>query len=87
MLRGFGLKVGKTTPTNFAERVEGTGRERSDLHVVADALLAVREVLLRQSAEFEEHVGRWRDTTAGQAADDHDRRRGGHLTDICGSDR
>jgi hypothetical protein len=24
---------------------------------------------------------------AGQAADDHDRRRGGHLTDICGRNR
>src|SRR5580693_5670769 len=40
VLRGFGLKVGKTTPTNFAERIKQLVSEHSNLQVIADALLA-----------------------------------------------
>jgi transposase len=56
MLRGFGLKVGKTTPTNFAERVKELVSGHPNLQVVADALLAVREVLLREFRAFEKRV-------------------------------
>ena len=55
-LRGFGLKVGKTTPTNFAERIKELVSEHSNLQVIADALLAVREVLLREFRSFEKRV-------------------------------
>jgi transposase len=56
VLRGFGLKVGKTTPTNFAERIKELVSEHSNLQVIADALLAVREVLLREFRSFEKRV-------------------------------
>ena len=56
VLRGFGLKVGKTTPTNFAERIKQLVSEHSNLQVIADALLAVREVLLREFRSFEKRV-------------------------------
>jgi transposase len=56
VLRGFGLKVGKTTPTNFAERIKQLVSEHSNLQAIADALLAVREVLLREFRSFEKRV-------------------------------
>ena len=56
VLRGFGLKVGKTTPTNFAERIKELVSEHSNLQVIAEALLAVREVLLREFRSFEKRV-------------------------------
>ena len=56
VLRGFGLKVGKTTPTNFAERIKELVSEHSNLQVIADALLAVHEVLLREFRSFEKRV-------------------------------
>lgn len=56
ILRGFGLKVGKTTPTNFAERVRELVTGHANLQVVADAMLAVREVLLREFRAFEKRV-------------------------------
>jgi transposase len=55
-LRGFGLKVGKTTPTNFSERIKELVSGHANLQVVADALLAVREVLLREFRGFEKRV-------------------------------
>jgi transposase len=48
VLRGFGLKVGRTTPTRFAARVKELVSGNATLQVVADALLAVHEVLLRE---------------------------------------
>jgi transposase len=56
VLRGFGLKVGKTTPTNFSERIKELVSGHANLQVVADALLAVREVLLREFRGFEKRV-------------------------------
>ena len=53
VLRGFGLKVGKTTPTNFAERIKELVSEHSNLQVIADA---AREVLLREFRSFEKRV-------------------------------
>lgn len=56
VLRGFGLKVGKTTPTNFAERVKQLVSGHSTLEVIAASLLAVRDVLLREFKGYEKRV-------------------------------
>ena len=65
MLRGFGLKVGKTTERNFAGRIKELVSGHPHLQVIADALLAVREVLWREFGVSRSGFGRWRDTTSG----------------------
>ena len=45
VLRGFGLKVGKTTPRNFAARIRELVAGHATLSVVAEALLAARGTL------------------------------------------
>src|SRR5262249_25367013 len=47
-LRGFGLKVGRTTKKQFAGRVTELVEGHAMLEVIAQALLAVREVMLRE---------------------------------------
>src|ERR1700732_3862086 len=42
ILRGFGLKVGKTTRTNFAGRIEELVKGHPDLQTIGEALLRVR---------------------------------------------
>jgi transposase len=42
VLRGFGLKVGRTTPRSFAERIRELVEGHATLTVVAEALLAGR---------------------------------------------
>jgi len=56
MLRGFGLKVGKTTSTRFAARIKELVTGHPTLEVIATALLAVHEVLLREFKSFEKRV-------------------------------
>jgi transposase len=56
VLRGFGLKVGKTTPTNFADRIKELVSGHPTLQIIADSLLAVREVLLREFKGYEKRV-------------------------------
>jgi transposase len=56
ILRGFGLKVGKTTPTHFAERIKELVIGHPNLQVIAESLLAIREVLLREFRSFERRV-------------------------------
>src|SRR6202040_699525 len=56
ILRGFGLKVGKTTRTNFAGRIEELGKGHPDLQTIGEALLRVRTVLLAEFNGFEKHV-------------------------------
>jgi len=56
VLRGFGLKVGKTTPANFADRVRELVGGHSTLEVIAASLLAVREVLRREFGAYEKRV-------------------------------
>lgn len=56
ILRGFGLKVGKTTPARFAERIKQLVIGHPNLEVIAAALLAVRDVLLREFKSFEKRV-------------------------------
>jgi transposase len=56
MLRNFGLKVGPTTPTRFARRIEELVTGHATLEAVAKALLAVHAVLLRELNGFEKRV-------------------------------
>src|SRR5229473_3374864 len=56
ILRGFGLKVGPTTPKRFAERIQELVSGHATLEAVAAALLAVHAVLLREFAGFEKRV-------------------------------
>jgi transposase len=56
VLRGFGLKVGKTTPSNFAGRIKELVSGHATLQIIADSLLAVREVLLREFRGYEKRV-------------------------------
>jgi transposase len=56
ILRGFGLKVGKTTPKRFEARIKQLVAGHPNLQIVSDALLAVRAVLLREFNGFEKRV-------------------------------
>src|ERR1700742_4832327 len=50
ILRGFGLKVGNTTRTHFAGRIEELVKGHPNLQTITEALLRARAVLL---AEFD----------------------------------
>jgi transposase len=56
ILRGFGLKVGTTTPRRFADRIKELVTGHPMLEAVATSLLAVHEVLLREFNGFERRV-------------------------------
>jgi len=56
ILRGFGLKVGPTTPPRFGERIRDLVAGHATLEVVASALLAVHETLRREFDGFEKRV-------------------------------
>jgi transposase len=56
ILRGFGLKVGRTTPVRFASRIKELAEHHPALEAIAKALLAVHEVLLRELNGFENKV-------------------------------
>jgi len=56
ILRGFGLKVGKTTRTSFAGRVEELVTGHSNLQMVAQALLLARSGLLAQFKSLDKQV-------------------------------
>jgi transposase len=56
ILRGFGLKVGKTTPRRFAERIQELVVGHPSLQIIAQALLAAHAVLLREFNGFERRV-------------------------------
>ena len=70
ILRGFGLKVGPTTPKRFARRIEELVAGHATLEVIAKALLAAHAALLREFDMFEKRVRAM--ARAGQArqADD-----------------
>ena len=55
-LRGFGLKVGETTPRRFAGRIRELVAGHGTLEVIAEALLAVHGVLLREFNGFDKRV-------------------------------
>jgi transposase len=56
VLRGFGLKVGATTPKTFAARVRDLVAGHSTLETVATALPAAREALLEQFKALERRL-------------------------------
>jgi len=55
-LRGFGLKVGKTTPNRFAARINELVEGQPTLQAIATSLLAAHAVLLREFKVFEKRV-------------------------------
>jgi transposase len=56
ILRGFGLKVGKTTPVRFEGRVKELVDGHPSLEVIANSLLAVRATLRREFNGFERRL-------------------------------
>ena len=56
ILRGFGLKIGRTTPKRFAERIRELVVGHATLEAVGEALLSVHAVLLREFNGFEKRV-------------------------------
>ncbi len=56
ILRGFGLKVGRTTKAGFASRIMELTEHHPVLRAIAKALLAVHKVLLRELNGFEKQV-------------------------------
>jgi transposase len=56
LLRGFGLKVGKTTARTFAGRITALVAGHASLEIVAGALLAIHAVLLREFNGLEKHM-------------------------------
>ena len=56
ILRGFGLKVGKTTARSFAGRIRELVAGQANLETIAQALLAVHAVLVREFNGFERRV-------------------------------
>jgi transposase len=56
ILRGFGLKVSKTTEKRFAGRIEELVAGHPNLETIAQALLVVRAVLLEKLSGFEKRV-------------------------------
>jgi transposase len=56
ILRGFGLKVGKTTDRGFAGRIRELVKGHPNLEAIAEALISVRAVLLDQFNAFEKRV-------------------------------
>jgi transposase len=56
ILRGFGLKVGKTTARSFAGRIQELVKGHPQLEAVGEALLSVRTILLHEFNAFEKRV-------------------------------
>jgi transposase len=56
ILRGFGLKVGKTTVRSFAGRIRELVAGHPSLETIAEALLSVREVLRREFNGLDKRV-------------------------------
>jgi len=56
ILRGFGLKVGKTTELGFAGRIRELVAGHPHLETISDALLAVHAVLQNEFKAFEKRV-------------------------------
>jgi transposase len=56
ILRGFGLKVGPTTPVRFEGRIRELVTGHPSLEAIAEGLLAVRVALRRELGRFEKQV-------------------------------
>ena len=88
ILRGFGLKVGATTPRTFEGRVRELVAGHPTLLAVAEALLAARATLGDQLQKLEKRVRhRGPRRYSGPAADVGARRGGDRRPDLCRGDR
>src|SRR5437764_730681 len=56
ILRGFGLKVGKTTRTSFGGRIEELVKDHPTLREITEALLRMRTVLVAEFKGFEKRT-------------------------------
>jgi transposase len=56
ILRGFGLKVGATTPRTYAARVPALAQDHPTLEGITLALLKAREVMAAERRAFERRV-------------------------------
>lgn len=56
VLRGFGLKVGATTPRSFEGRIKELVEGHPNLEAIAEALLAARAVLRREFSDLDKRV-------------------------------
>ena len=56
ILRGFGLKVGPTTPVRFEGRIRELVADHPSLGAIAESLLAVRVTLRREFERFEKQL-------------------------------
>lgn len=56
VLRGFGLKVGPTTPRTFASRVRELIAGHATLSMVAEAMLTARDTLFREWQKLEKRL-------------------------------
>ena len=56
ILRGFGLKVGPTTPVRFEARIRELAGGHPSLKTIVEGLLAVRVTLRREFNRFEKQV-------------------------------
>ncbi len=56
VLRGFGLKVGPTTPRTFTSRVRELVAGHATLSTVAEAMLAARDMLFGEWQKLEKHL-------------------------------
>ena len=84
ILRGFGLKVGKTTGTNFSGRINELVKGHPNLKAIAEALLRVRSVLLSEFKAFEKWARQ--DVADGRQSQSVDVDACGgtdHLADLC----
>jgi transposase len=56
ILRNFGLKVGKVTPTGFAQRIADLVRGHPELEAIAEALLKIWEIMRQELKKFDRRV-------------------------------
>jgi transposase len=62
--RGFGLKVGRTTPRTFPGRIRELVADHPTLSMVGEALLAARSTLFEQCQKLESAFDHWHARTA-----------------------
>ncbi|WGR91773.1 IS110 family transposase [Bradyrhizobium sp. ISRA435] len=88
VLRGFGLKVGKTTERTFANRIRELVAGHPGLELVAQALLEAHAVLLREFNGLDRHTQKLaRSHPPGPASDDNAGRRPDRGAHLCRRDR
>lgn len=56
VLRGFGLKVGSTTPKTFAGRVRELTKGQATLEAIAEAMLKARDALIKECKGLESRL-------------------------------